>query len=748
MVSAPDLTTHWPTRGLGPLQAVPEALESFVDAGIFGAADIHVANTLARAGGDHRDEVLLAAALAVRAPRRRHVCVDLATVHTHILAEVDTTALDPLATSRGDANPIGADQLEMSAQIAHTEALIAELPWPSLQPWLETLRNSPLVAVRDPAEPHETADVGVDVAPLTLAGSRLYLDRYWRYERRVAADLSERATKPADVNIEVAAAAIDEMFDADPVDRQRVAAALAACRHLTVIAGGPGTGKTTTVARLLRTIAATTRTASTSAANGLARPADELTSGPDAAGAGDAGTGDARTHGAGTGDALTGRVGELEGLPHVALAAPTGKAAARLTESLRHAVEQLPPDNPDRMWLGSLAASTVHRLLGGGRSTRFRFNRTRPLPHDVIIIDEASMMPLALLAKLLDAVGPEARLVLVGDPHQLASVEAGSVLADIVGDPSATPVRHPEVRAELAAIAGSEHLDDVAEHPNTGVHDALVVLNRVHRFKQDSGVDRLAKAVRDGHADAAINILENADDLTWIQAKSPESAGVGAATGLGKQQQPGVVTYEGRGLDALREAIICAYRPVLTAAREGNAEAALAGLDQLRVLCAHRRGRDGVAGWVPRIEAWAAEDLNLDVRSNWYVGRPVLVTANDARLELFNGDLGVVVRAGDAVAVAFAGTDDDQPRLISPARVGAVETVHAMTVHKSQGSQVDHAVVALPEPASRICTRELLYTAVTRAKEHVTVIASKEALRATIEAQTQRASGLAEVLGR
>jgi exodeoxyribonuclease V alpha subunit len=644
----------------------PEPLAAFADAGVLGPADVHVAVTLSRLGHDPRPEVLLAAALAVRAPRRRHVCVDLTTVQRGTVAELaDDLAIGP--TAAGD----------------HLDTL----PWPDPAAWRDVLRDSPLVAVRDPHDLDEPDDAGTDVAPLTLAGDRLYLDRYWRYERRVARALHRRARASVpDVDVTACRVALDTAFDGDAPDRQRVAAATALRRRLTIVAGGPGTGKTTTVARLLRVLAAEARAAG--------RPT-----------------------------------------PLVALAAPTGKAAARLTESIRDAITGGPDAattdgadlDEDRELLGGLTASTLHRLLGArGTSSRFRRSASDPLPHDVVVVDETSMVPLALLAKLLDAVRTDARIVLLGDPHQLASVEAGSVLGDVVGDPDLPPTRSATVRAELAELTGSDHLADTTTAAEPGVHDALVVLDRVHRFRAGSGLDRFAGAVRHGDADAALELLSAADDLTWVR---PGPDGVGDLAGV-------------------RDRLVRSAREVVEAARRGDGMGAIAGLDHVRVLCAHRRGDLGVAGWVDRVERWLVAELDLDLRDRWYVGRPVLVTTNDRRQQLWNGDLGVVVRHGDGVAVAFPALEGDGVRLLAPARVGEVETVHAMTVHKSQGSQVGHAVVVLPEPASRICTRELLYTAVTRAREGATIVASEASLRATIAARTQRASGLGVALGR
>lgn len=669
--------------------APPEALAPFVAAGVLAPADVHVAAALCRLLGDDRPEVLLGAALAVRAPRRQHVCVDLDTVRATVVAETaeDRRPLAPGGDGDGDgevADPVDA------------------LPWPDPAAWSTALTGSPLVASRDPRELGTPPDdSGRDVPPLVLAGSRLYLDRYWRHERRVARALDERSRRTVagvdldrlrgDIDAAAAAAAAARDAAGAPAaavtgpDRQRVAAVLAVTRHLTVVAGGPGTGKTTTVARILRLLDAQAEAAG-------ARP------------------------------------------PAVALAAPTGKAAARLTESLRAAA------GPDEVRLREATATTLHRLLGslGGTGRRFRHGPGHPLPHDVVIVDETSMVDLTLLSRLLAAVRADARVVLLGDPHQLASVEAGSVLGDVVGDPDAAPHRSAAALATLTDALGPDHVTDTVTADDGGVHDGLVVLDRVHRFAAGSGVDRFAAAVRGGDADAAIAALQAADDLRWIRpGDDPDARRRWRRTGPSDDQ-----------LDEVRDHVVAVGRRLRAAALDGDGGAALAALDDVRILCAHRRGEPGVAGWTARIEAWLADEGLVDLADRWYLGRPVLVTANDRRLQLWNGDLGVVVRGDDGPTVAFPAPDGEGTRTLAPARTGDVETVHAMTVHKSQGSQVGHAIVVLPDPASRICTRELLYTAVTRARGRATIVATEAALRATITARTQRASGLGAALGR
>jgi exodeoxyribonuclease V alpha subunit len=584
----------WPSvaleAGSDPFDArravrAPGLLREFNDAGVLAPADVHVAQRLGELVGERDERVLLGAALAVRGPRLGHVLVDVATIR-------DTAAVD-------------ADEpVDLSA-----------LPWPPAVAWLERLAASELVAVGE----EDAAD-----RPLRLVGSELYLDRYWREERQVAADLTalnERAV--ADVSEPGLAAGLARVFaGAAPDDAQRLAAETAVRRRFAVVAGGPGTGKTTTVARILAL---------------LLEQDDSL----------------------------------------VALAAPTGKAAARLVEAVHDEAARLDVSDAVRDRLLALDASTLHRLLGWrpGAHSRFRHHRGNRLPHDVVIVDETSMVPLSLMARLVEAVRADARLILVGDPGQLTSIEAGAVLGDIVGP----------------------------AEPGRGI----VMLERGHRFGGD--IARLAEAIRAGDADAVLDAL---GAVRWIS--DPET------------------------LDPVREGAVACAREVTTAARAGDGERALAALGAFRVLCAHRRGPYGVGAWTARIEAWLAEAIDgFGAGDDWYVGRPLLVTENDYALGLYNGDTGVVLADGSA---AFERRG--QLHHVSPTRLAAVETVYAMTVHKSQGSQFDTAAVVLPDATSPLLTRELLYTAVTRGRRELVVVGSEEAIRAAVARPVARASGL------
>ncbi|HEX5090224.1 MAG TPA: exodeoxyribonuclease V subunit alpha [Nocardioides sp.] len=568
-------------------------LRRFNEAGVLDASDVHVAQRLCQLAAEDDELVALAVAFVVRAVRGGSVCVDLATVPAD---EVDA-------------------------------------PWPNPASWSAAVAGSPLVT-SDPPVLHLLEQDGVRL---------LYLDRYWREEEQVHTDLVDRpsgTTRPDEAWL---AAALDRVFPTDGYDEQRAAARVALTHATTVLTGGPGTGKTTTVAALL---------------------------------------------------ALCAEQAELAGDPpvRIALAAPTGKAAARLQQAVEGEVAGLPGSDRDR--LSGVRAVTLHRLLGArpDTSSRFRHHRDNRLPHDVVVVDETSMVSLTMMARLLEAVRPGSRLILVGDPFQLASVEAGAVLADLV--------------------------DTVERKTRVGVAS----LKTSHRFGASIGA--LAEAVRAGDADRAVDLLEAGDDhVELVHVDDP-----------------------GR---RVRELLLPQALGVLRAAEAGDADLALERLDRQRLLCAHREGPYGVRHWNAQVERWLAEETGEPIYATWYAGRPLLVTANDYGLGVYNGDVGVAVRPpagarGRALRAAVAGSAG---RLdVATSRLGDVETMHALTIHKSQGSQADEVVVILPPPESRLLTRELFYTAVTRARERVVVVGSPDDVRAAIDRRALRATGLRQRL--
>ena len=604
--------------GAAPLSGDDLALVlPFVQAGVLDAADVHVASLIARTVPRVEPEVLLASALAARAVRLGHVCVVLAGLARSVVVE---------ETDAGATGPLG---------------------WPDPARWGRLLSQSP--AVRSPADPE-----GDVVLPLVWDGARLYLERYWRFEERVAHDLLRRAadaSSPADAN--ELGAILRRLFDANAgtgpgeVEPRQLEAAMAAfSSRITVIAGGPGTGKTLTVSRLL------------GAAYELARDQRRQLS--------------------------------------VALAAPTGKAAARMeAEVQRSAVLGEFAEISESM--RTTRARTLHRLLGIGTTGRPRFDRFNRLPHDLVIVDETSMVSLPLMARLLDAVRADAGLVLVGDPFQLASVEAGAVLGEIVGPVATGPAAGP--------LAGR-----------------VVLLEHSHRFDHGSEIAGLADAVRKGDEEGAMRILRSprSGELVFVEVKE------------GDEER----------LAALREEAADNAVGVIRAAQAGDAQAGLALASELKVLCATRFGPLGVSGWTSGIEALAKRRLpNAGVGGRRYVGRPVIVTRNDYLNNVFNGDVGLVVASERGAVVGFADASGGV-RTRSLSQLGAIDTWWATTIHKSQGSEFERVIVSLPPAPSPILTRELLYTAVTRARRQVTLVASEEALRAAVTHPVARASGL------
>ena len=424
------------------------------------------------------------------------------------------------------------------------------------------------------------------------------------------------------------------VFDGDTYDEQRTASRAAAGQWTTVLTGGPGTGKTTTVAGLL---------------------------------------------------ALLAEQQQLAGEPplRIALTAPTGKASARLQEAVGSAARALDQVDQDR--LGHLPAVTLHRLLGTRRDngTRFRHHRGNRLAHDVVVVDESSMVSLTMMTRLVEAVRPDARLVLVGDPDQLASVEAGAVLGDLV--------------------AGLSH-----RQPSP-----VASLRTTHRFGEHIG--DLAAALRGGSPDDVLAVLRSG----------------AAEVELVETDDPSIV---------LRTGLVQAAVELRRHAVEGRPAEAVAALDRHRLLCAHRDGPFGVHHWNRQVQRWLSEAVGDPLYEPMYVGRPLLVTANDYGLGVHNGDAGVVVHTGGGLRAFIAGSKGLVDFAVS--RMSDVETMYATTIHKSQGSQAQEVTVLLPPPESPLLTRELFYTAVTRATDKVRVVGTEESVRAAVSRRAQRASGL------
>ena len=508
---------------------------------------------------------------------------------------------------------------------------------------------------------------------------RVYLHRDFDLERRLAQRLVRAARfDPQPLSGEVAAqlrALFDARADADAApDWQQVATALALRQRLLVISGGPGTGKTTTVVKLLACL---------------------LAQAPQA---------------------------------RIALAAPTGKAAARLAEAVNARAATLPAGFRERL---PRTASTVHRLLGV-TPQGFVHHAGRPLPLDLVVVDEASMLDLALATQLLEAVPASARIVLLGDQHQLAAVESGAVFAELALDPSLSEACRAALEAACALPPG--RLRPPAPRSQGVLPDSVIWFERNYRFAADAPIGRLAAQIRNGQAQEALATLRAAEGgelRWWDEAANPACAAVREAW------QQGYAAY----LQALLDA------PAQT---PPDAAALAEAFARFRILCAHREGARSMAVVNAALDAHARRVLAPMLArhagalgSAFYVGRPVMVLKNEPLLQLFNGDIGITL-PGDTEAelvVAFAQADGSVRR-VPVQRLPAHQSAWAMTVHKAQGSEFDAVHLLLPRAASPVLTRELLYTAVTRARRQVAIAGSAELLRAAIATPTRRHSGL------
>ncbi|MEN5203509.1 exodeoxyribonuclease V subunit alpha [Stenotrophomonas sp. TWI700] len=543
----------------------------------------------------------------------------------------------------------------------------AEIEWPAPDVWLAQLRASPWVDVP------ETDDVVAGDAPLVLENGLLYLRRYREYERRLAVGLQRIATHPlAEADPGTLATLFGQLFPQarDGIDHQARAAAVALRHPLVLVTGGPGTGKTTTIARLLVLLAA------------QAVQADQA-------------------------------------LPRVALAAPTGRAAERMAESLRLAVQRLrlvgiAPALCDAM---PSTGTTLHRLLGViPDSPRFRHHADNPLPYDVVVVDEASMIDLPLMTKLVEAVADGSRLVLLGDPDQLPSVEAGDVLSAILrasGDGLGTQADDAQA---LRALLASGALQPLAPPRRFG--GRRVQLQRGYRQTDALDLAPLAHAVRDGNSATALALLR-----------------MGTLAGVHFHED------QSDPLQHHREQLLGHWRGLGDAADPG---VALANAGRIRLLTAVREGPQGARGLNARIEALLAGVPRPGMAPGYFHGRLLLITENSYRHRLFNGDIGIcLIDRQGSVTAWFPGETPDQPRGFHPGALPAHESAFAMTVHKAQGSEFDEVWLQLPRRDNRVLSRELIYTGMTRARQSLHVLGSAEVLEAALARHASRLSGLA-----
>ena len=595
-------------------------LESCCAEGSFSPLDLHFARFMGKLAGDDSPELILAAALVSRRTGAGHICFDL-------------------AETAGKALPQ------------------TPLFCPELESWKAALAASPVVSSGSGSP-----------CPLVLdSRGRLYLYRYWLYEKDLAGFFLKRAAAVEPCDETTLRELLLRLFPAgsggEPA-RQRLAAFTAATRRLAVICGGPGTGKTTTVAGILALL-----------------------------------------------------IG-LSGKPlRIALAAPTGKAADRVQQAIGSAMQALNCDAAIKDGVPREAA-TLHRLLGlSPDEARARFDETTPLPYDVVVIDEASMVDLPIMAKLSRGLAPEARLILLGDKDQLASVESGAVLGDLCADGRVETFSRSHIRA-YESITGQSARGLSTQEPAPPLADCIVELVRNYRFGPASGIGSLASAVKNGDSAAALAILGSGGctDLIW---------------------QPG------RGAPALEKTVLRYYGGPC---RCTDAASALDLFSRFRILCAVREGQRGVAGVNSAVESILEKNHLIRRSGKWYHGRPVMVTRNDYGIRIFNGDIGMIFKGADGALHACFSRPDGSQRTLAPARLPEHETAFALTVHKSQGSEFQDVLMVLPDAPSQVLTRELLYTAITRTRNTVTILASAEVFSNAVERCITRFSGLRDRL--
>jgi exodeoxyribonuclease V alpha subunit len=538
--------------------------------------------------------------------------------------------------------------------LAEREALPFKLP-PGLLPEPDRWRRS-LLASGVVGQPGETAPLLLD------QHDRLYLRRFHQAEEQIARELLRRAKADSPADAQAARPLLSQLFPGSGgPDWQQAAAAMALLKPLLVISGGPGTGKTYTAARILALL---------HALHQGGRPL------------------------------------------RVALAAPTGKAAARLDESIRAARQSLPEG------LGRALpeqAQTLHRLLGARPgSGEFRCNRDNPLAADLVLVDEASMIDLLLMAALLEALPPQARLILLGDRSQLTSVEAGSLFADLCG--SGEPAWSPQLRARLSQLTGQEF--PAAHEPGGPLADSCVLLRTGHRFQGESGIGSLAAAVNSGSVETAEQALAaGLPDLDFT-----DCAGRERETWLRRQML--------RGFRGISEA--------------ASLEEAFAAMEGFRLLCAVHKGPNGTEA-VNSLAAAVLRQAGLisSRDTEWHQGRPLIILRNQYDLQLFNGDAGLLWRDASGRLKAWFRRPDGGLRAVAPSLLPEHETAYAVTVHKAQGSEFEQVLLLLPEEESRVLSRELLYTGITRARRRLILCADRATLAAAVRLRTKRHSGLA-----
>ncbi|MEL0623552.1 exodeoxyribonuclease V subunit alpha [Marinomonas arenicola] len=608
-------------------------LMAWQEQGVLRAIDRQWIEQLAHHVNESNDAVHIAGALCSAYLGAGHICIDL--------------------VSLWKKPPEGLAVTELKAALAASGVH-------SVADWCDALKQSQLVSLALP----------LTEKPMVLSGTRLYLYRYFQYEQQVLSYLKHHAGATP---FEPDAAIIDRLFPnkSDTVDWQKVAVANAASLPFSVISGGPGTGKTTTVTKLLALLV------SQSAAQG--------------------------------------KVLRIE------LAAPTGKAAARLTESIANAKRSLPLEDDIKAAIPE-QASTLHRLLGSDFDrSRFKHNRDNPLHLDVLLVDEVSMVDLPMMAKLIDALPPHARLILLGDKDQLASVEAGSVLGDL-----SLGIERAYFQADwaerLTRLTG-ENVSQFANPEAPLISRSLTLLRTSYRFDANSGIGHLAKAMNAGNAqDAIYQLQNNPRDVHW-QVPTEQ------------QTKPDIATLA-KGYDDYWDAV----------RQQKDIVSLYAAFSRYQILTAVRQGEFGVEQVNKQLELYFYQRGRVKDPHVWYPGKAVMLTRNDASLGLFNGDIGLCMPdESQRLRVWFMQPDGSFTGLL-PSRLSAFEVVFAMTVHKSQGSEFERVALLLPLTSSPVLTRELIYTGITRAKQDFTLWGAAHLVTAAAQSRIQRNSGLPDEL--
>lgn len=537
---------------------------------------------------------------------------------------------------------------------------------PGLAAWVKELKSSPVVG-----SPGQFSPLVID------AQHRLYLHRYWEYEQTLAAEILKRSNFARDETSDQALGQkLRALFPTDSscsINLQCVAAFAAASGKFCVISGGPGTGKTHTLVMILALL---------------------LDLDP------------------------TGKL-------RIAVTAPTGKAAARIQESIRKIKATLACSDEIKAQLPE-NATTIHRLLGYiPDSAYFRHNADNLVPFDVVAVDEASMVDLALMAKLFAAIPPSARVILLGDKDQLASVEAGAVLGDICSAVAVGSYSKP-FRQRFEMLTGQRLLGAVPVKEAASLGDCVVQLKKNYRFGENSAIFRLSTAINEGRVEDAFTILR--------------SSSGDAHSDLSSMALPGRAKLK----EALKEKIIAGFGDFL---KTSDPLQAIATMSRFRVLCALREGPFGVAGLNQMIEDILEEAGLVNCQSRWYSHRPIMIRRNDYNLKLFNGDNGVILHEGESgePRAFFAGPDNRLRRFL-PIRLPQHEVAYTMTIHKSQGSEFDRVLLVLPDRPSPVLSRELLYTGITRARKSVELWFEEQVFRAAISQRVRRTSGLCDSL--